>query len=58
MTDYIDCRSTDLMDHRYCINIHWSILGSLPDVAGNKNPAHGHTHYKDGCVASDEFGKV
>ena len=47
MWDDIDCRSTDLIDSRFYINILWSILGSLPDVAGNKNPPvgpyHGHT---------------
>ena len=46
MPGYIDCKSTDLIDKRFSIDILWSLLGSLPDVEGYENtPVGPWTHF-------------
>ena len=37
MPGFIDSKSTDQVDNMLSINIIWSIIGNLPDVAGKKN---------------------
>ena len=41
MLGYVDDKSTDLIEKQLSIDILWSVLGSLRDVEGNRNPPVG-----------------
>ena len=46
MPGYIDCKSPDLTDERFSIDVLRSVLGYLPDVEGCENPSMGPwTHF-------------